>query len=43
VLATESCANEHLDFNIKGWIIRVTTLEEQLTFAMFAVHGSSAP
>jgi len=39
VLATAFCANEYLDFDIKGWIVRLNMLEEQLTVATFAVHG----
>jgi hypothetical protein len=39
VLATAFCANEYLDFDIKGRIISRETLEEQLTVAMFAMHG----
>jgi hypothetical protein len=37
--ATAFYANEYLDFDIKGWIIRLNTLEEQLTVAMLAVRG----
>ncbi len=39
VLATAFCANEYLDFDIKRRIISRDTFEEQLTVAMFAVHG----
>jgi hypothetical protein len=39
VLATAFCANEYLDFEIKGWIVRLNTFEEQFTVAMFAVRG----
>jgi hypothetical protein len=39
VLATAFCANEYLDFDIKGWIVRLNLFEEQLTVAMFAVRG----
>jgi len=39
VLATAFCANEYLDFDIKGLIISRDTLEEQLTVAMFAMYG----
>jgi len=37
--ATAFCANEYLDFDIEGRINWVNTVEEQLTAAMFAVHG----
>jgi len=33
------CANEYLDFDIKGRMVRLSMLEEQLTVAMLAVHG----
>jgi hypothetical protein len=39
VLAAAFCANEYLDFDIKGRIVWLNTFEEQLTVAMFAVHG----
>jgi hypothetical protein len=39
VLAAAFCANEYLDFDIKGRIVSLNTFEEQLTLAMFAVHG----
>jgi hypothetical protein len=39
VLATAFCANEYLDFDIKGWIVSLNTFEEQLTVTMFAVRG----
>jgi len=39
VLATAFCANECLDFDIKGWIAGLNIFEEQLTVAMFAVGG----
>ncbi len=39
VLAATFCANEYLDFDIKGRIVWLNTFEEQLTVAMFAVHG----
>ncbi len=38
-LATAFCANEYLYFAIKGWIVPLNTFEEQLTVAMFAMHG----
>jgi hypothetical protein len=38
-LATAFCADEYLDFDIKGRMVRLSTLEEQLTVAMLAVHG----
>jgi hypothetical protein len=36
VVATASCANEYLDFDIKGWVVWLNTVEEQLIVAMFA-------
>jgi hypothetical protein len=39
MLAAAICANEYLDFDIKGWIVCLNTFEEQLTVAMFAMHG----
>jgi hypothetical protein len=39
VLATALCANEYLDFEIKGRIVRLKAFEEQLPVAMFAVGG----
>jgi hypothetical protein len=39
VLETAFCANEYLDFDIKGWIVALNTFEEQLTVATVAVHG----
>jgi len=38
-LVTAFCANKYLDFDIKGWFVPLKTFEEQLTVAMFAVHG----
>jgi hypothetical protein len=39
VLATAFCTNEYLDFDIQGWIVCLSTFEEQLTVAVFAVRG----
>src|SRR5271169_5822793 len=39
VLATTSCANEYLHFDIKGWNLWLHAFEEQHTVAMFAVRG----
>ena len=39
MLATAVCADEYLDFEINGRIVRLKAFEAQFTFAMFAVRG----